>query len=229
MHAILCPMSASRYLSKQVRYDNRTEGICFKIKISQVWLTPSSWSNEEYSRLASLIKAMDHISARAQTQHTHTHFKAALFFHSVLQCNESPCFLLYSLRTNTNTHTPVLLSVLTTVAAPVDTDAAPTHCVRACVCVLFWRSFVIKFDNSNEQSLVFLHSQCFLVKGNDSITKLSRLIIDYWDLFVFLQNACQYWKPKTSEAYMYSNMLIYQNRPKFFRPDTTYSFSWWEI
>lgn len=35
---------------------------------------------------------------------------------------------------------------------------------------------MIKFDNSNEGSLVFLHSQCFLVKRNDSITKLSRLI-----------------------------------------------------
>lgn len=137
MHAILRPMSASRYLSKQVRYDNRTEGICFKIKISQVWLTPSSWSNEEYSRLASLIKAMDHISARAQTQHTHTHTLQSCSFLS--QCASvqwiTMFLIIFSQNKHKHTHTSAVI--------------CPHHCCRscrywcsthslcACVCVCF--------------------------------------------------------------------------------------------
>lgn len=90
-------MSAQRYLSKQMRYDNKPEGIWFKIKISEVWLAPSPFSNELYSGLPSLIKSVDHIKAHMQTQHKHTHRNTAFLSHIVLLCGESLWFLLYSL------------------------------------------------------------------------------------------------------------------------------------
>lgn len=174
-------MSASRYLSKQVRYDNRIEGICFKIKISQVWLTPSSSSNEEYSWLASLIKAMDHISKRA---HTHVHFKSCSFLSQCASVQWITMFPIIFSQKNKHTHTHQCC-YLSSPPLPllhqkaVDTDAAPTHCacVYRCVCVLFRRSYVIKWDCSNERSFVLLHFQCFLVKWNGFVPADNRLLI----------------------------------------------------
>lgn len=63
-------------------------------------------------------------------------------------------FLIIFSLNNKHAHTPVLLSVISTVAAPVDTDAAPTHSVYVYVdllCVLFWRSFVIGLNHSKEE------------------------------------------------------------------------------
>lgn len=55
------------YLSKQVRYDNRPEGMWIKIKISEVWLAPSS-SVMSCIQVWPLIKTIDRIRAHMQTQ-----------------------------------------------------------------------------------------------------------------------------------------------------------------
>ncbi len=108
---------------------------------------------------------MDHISMH--TYHLHVHLIAAFFFQNVLQCNESPCFLLYSLRktnthTLTHTHTEAVLSVINTVvAASVNTDAGPTQCA----CVPAFCSIETKCDCRNKETWVFLHLH-FLVKLN---------------------------------------------------------------
>lgn len=114
---------------------------------------------------------------------------------------------------NKHTRTPALLSVITTVAAPVDTDAAPTHCVCVCVkvCVLF-RSFVLKWNCSNEGSFgaFFLRVCAFSVFSSQrkwldakTVTAFKRPLIQIYHFVtyvghsqhfyrtdVFLQNEC---------------------------------------
>lgn len=64
-------MSAQSYLSKQMRYGNRPEGIWIKIKISEVWLAPSSFSNELHSSLASDKSCGSYKSTHANTAKAH--------------------------------------------------------------------------------------------------------------------------------------------------------------
>lgn len=136
-----------------------------------------------------------------------THFKAFLFFRRVLQCNESPCFLLYSLWT-TNTHTPrccylssplLLLQSILMQRPLIQRMCMWTFCVF-CSEGLLW----LDWTTAKRKSLVFCRSfktkLCNVMNNYKSLTFLIHIAwfqtsdlnsSDIFRLFIYFSNCFQ--------------------------------------